>query len=74
MGEESISQNIEQPNEEKHRLWPVAIDEKGEIVGLPKEVSANEVILFKESDGRWWAANPSPDILEEIRMWRTDWQ
>ncbi|MEK7542854.1 MAG: hypothetical protein AAB503_00920 [Patescibacteria group bacterium] len=62
-----------QPETQKNpRLWPVEI--KGdEIIGLPEGVSRKDVILFIENDGSWWAANPSPEVWEEIKMWRTDY-
>ncbi|MDO8557017.1 MAG: hypothetical protein Q7R98_00950 [Candidatus Jorgensenbacteria bacterium] len=54
------------------RLWRVEL-RGSEIIGLPEGVSPHDVLLFKENDGSWWAANPSKEILEEIKMWRTDW-
>jgi hypothetical protein len=59
--------------EERHRTWPVTIGSKGNVVGLPPHLTEHDVVLFKDSDGGWKAQNPSPELLEEIKMWRTDW-
>ncbi len=63
------------PSKEKRRLWQVEIGKNGEIIGLPEKVSVQDVILFLGPDKKWWAENPSPEILEEIRLWRgeTGW-
>src|SRR3989344_2164383 len=58
---------------EIHPTWPVTIDEHGDVHGLPEGKSRTDVIVFAGPDGKWYAQNPSPETLEEIRMWRTDW-
>ncbi len=58
----------------EHPSWPVTIGEGGVVLGLPEGVSQKDVILFKGPEGNWWAQNPSEELLEEIRLWRTDWQ
>lgn len=57
----------------KERLWQVSLDKEGNVIGLPEGVAPKDVVLFKRDDGKWWAANPSSEVLEEIRMWRSDW-
>jgi len=72
--EEKFSKLETSSSKEKRRLWQVKIGEKGEISGLPEEVSAENVIFFLGPDKKWWAENPSPEILEEMRLWRSDWK
>lgn len=55
------------------RAWPIEIGPKGEIIGLPEGIKREDVILRIESDGSWWAYNPSQEIIEEIKKWRSDW-
>jgi hypothetical protein len=59
--------------EEKHPSWKVTIDRSGNIEGLPEGISNKDVIVFKGNDDQWYAQNPSPELLQEIRLWRTDW-
>ena len=58
---------------EEHPTWRITFDEAGNINGLPPEVPKDRVIIFMGSDGKWLAQNPSPEILEEIKLWRSDW-
>ena len=62
-----------EPSKEGKRLWRVNFDQKGNIIGLPERISPRDVIIFEGNDGSWWAENPSPEILEEIQKWRSDW-
>lgn len=72
MGKESTPTKAEPQKEKKKRLWQVTFDQKGNLLGLPKGVSRKDVIVFIGKDGKWWAENPSPEILEERQMWRSD--
>ncbi len=56
-----------------HLFWPIIIDEERNIHGLPADVLEKDVIVFKGSDGGWWAQNPTAELLEEKRRWRHDW-
>ncbi|GEM_PF-5083520 len=58
----------------EHPSWQVSIGEKGEILGLPQGVSQKDVVVFLGSDGKWYAQNPSPELMEEKRLWRSDWE
>lgn len=73
--EEKFSESGTDSSKEKRRLWQVEFGKNGEIIGLPEGVSVQDVILFLGPDKKWWAENPSPKILEEIRLWRggTGW-
>ncbi len=73
--EEKFSESETDSSKEKRRLWQVKIRENGGITGLPEGISPQDVILFLGPDNKWWAENPSPEILEEIRLWRggTGW-
>ena len=44
--EEKFSKLETSSSKEKRRLWQVKIGEKGEISGLPEEVSPEKVIFF----------------------------
>ncbi|MBI2628402.1 MAG: hypothetical protein HYW71_03235 [Candidatus Niyogibacteria bacterium] len=72
--EEKFSESEKSFSKEKRRLWQIEIGEKGEISGLPEGVSFEDVIIFLGPDKKWWAENPSPEILKEIRLWRSDWK
>lgn len=58
---------------EEHPTWPVTIDEHGNIHGLPEGKEPRDVIVLMGNDGKWYAQNPSPETLEEMRAWRPDW-
>ncbi|OIO50640.1 MAG: hypothetical protein AUJ45_02710 [Parcubacteria group bacterium CG1_02_50_68] len=57
----------------EHETWPVTFDVAGDLHGLPEGISRKDIIVFQGSDGKWYAQNPSTELLEEIRLWRTDW-
>lgn len=59
---------------ESHEIWPVTFDAKGNLYGLPEGIPRERVILFLGEDNKWYAQNPSPELLEQLRWWRTDWQ
>jgi hypothetical protein len=66
--------NIEsEPQRGEHPTWEVSLDEKGGIEGLPEGIKPQDVILFLGPKGQWLAQNPSPELLEEIKQWRSDW-
>ena len=66
--------NIEsEPRGEEHPTWEVSLDEKGGIEGLPEGIKPQDVILFLGPKGQWLAQNPSSELLEEIKQWRSDW-
>ncbi|MHB8860464.1 MAG: hypothetical protein ACYC48_01875 [Minisyncoccota bacterium] len=54
--------------------WPVTFDKDGNVRGLPEGKSRSDVVLSQGSDGKWYAQDLSPETLEEIRLWRADWQ
>ena len=56
-----------------HPTYEIIIDSRGNVVGLPPHLTRKGVILFLDSKGNWRAQNPSPRLLEEIKMWRSDW-
>lgn len=70
-----MTQQLEKrpPSEERSRLWQISFGQKGEIQGLPRDVSRRDVIIFLDKKNQWWAANPPPELLKEIKMWRNDW-
>ena len=57
----------------EHTSWMVTFDASGNMKGLPEDVSNKDVLVFIGNDGKWYAQKPSPELLEEIRQWRTDW-
>lgn len=73
MGNHSAERQPEAGQSREKRRWHVHFDQKGDIIGLPESVSRKDVIVFLDADGGWQAANPPPEILEEIKMWRSDW-
>jgi len=64
----------EEKGSEGHPSWPVSFDEKGRLLGLPPDKTEKDVIVFKGNDGKWYAQNPSSELLEELGQWRTDWR
>lgn len=69
MAQESLES---EPQGEEHPSWPISF-EKGEISGLPENVKPKDVIVFMGPDGNWYAQNPSQELLNEIKLWRSDW-
>jgi hypothetical protein len=63
-----------QEGEKKKEIWPVSFSQDGKILGLPKEVKPEEVIVFIGPDGKWYAQLPSKETLKEIEHWRADWR
>jgi len=61
------------PDKDDHPSWPVEFDEKGNLHGLPPGILEQNILLFKNSDGKWMAQNPSDELRQEIKKWRTDW-
>jgi len=61
------------PDKDDYPSWPVEFDEKGNLHGLPPGILEKNVLLFKNSDGKWIAQNPSDELRQEIKKWRTDW-
>ncbi|MFA6408437.1 MAG: hypothetical protein WCW36_03155 [Candidatus Paceibacterota bacterium] len=61
---------------EEHKVYPVTRDEHGDIHGLPEGKSAKDVIVFQGNDKLWYAQDPeeSPEIVDDIKAWREDWQ
>lgn len=58
---------------EEHPMWPITIDEHGDIHGLPDGKEPRDVIVLMGHDGKWYAQNPSTETLKEIHTWRSDW-
>ena len=57
-----------------HPSWEITFDPTGKSLGLPETVSQKDVIVFLGHDNKWYAQKPSPELLDEIRLWRTDWK
>ena len=58
---------------ENHPTWEVFFDKDGNPVGLPPGITRGDAIFFLGNDGKWYAQNPSLELIEEIKMWRSDW-
>lgn len=58
---------------ENHPTWEVFFDKDGNPVGLPAGVTRKDTLFFLGNDGKWYAQNPSAELIEEIKMWRSDW-
>jgi len=43
-------------------------------MGLPAGIAPKDVILFLGNNGKWYAGKPTPDLIAENKLWRTDWQ
>lgn len=66
--------NLEnEPQFEEHQTWEVSFDDQGKIQGLPEGIESKDVIVFLGPNGEWLAQNPSPELLKEIQLWRSDW-
>ncbi len=65
--------NSEHESKKEHQSWVVTFDASGNINGLPEGISKKDILVFIGNDGKWYAQNPSPELLKEIRLWRTDW-
>lgn len=50
--------------------WPVTYDKKGNLLGLPPNISERDVIVFIGNDGRHYAQLSSPELIEEQRLWQ----
>ena len=74
LSEEEVAAMKAAESKESHPSWQVTFAENGDILGLPPEVTNKDVIVFLGTDGKWWAQNPSPELLAEIRLWRSDWR
>jgi hypothetical protein len=65
MAEENLES---EPQSKEHPTWEVSFED-GKIRGLPEGVGPKNVIVFIGPQGRWFAQNPSPELLEEIKLW-----
>src|SRR3989344_3165265 len=67
-GKKLTAEEIEKRKNE-HPTWSVSINLDGSVNGLPSGISINDIVLFLGNDGKWYAQNPSRELLEEMRMW-----
>lgn len=58
---------------ESHPTWDIFFDKDGNPVGLPPHIKRGDTIFFLGNNGQWHAQNPSPELIEEIKKWRSDW-
>jgi len=59
-------------DQEKPVLWEVTYDKDGNILGLPPGISRRDIIEFEGNDGKHYAQLPTPELIEERKMWRSD--
>ncbi len=72
LSQEEIKLQIQELKKE-HPTWDIFFDQKGNPIGLPPNIKRGDAIFFLGNDGKWYAQNPSPELIEEIKMWRSDW-
>lgn len=58
---------------ESHPTWQIFYDKNGDPVGLPPGITRKDALFFLGNDGKWYAQNPSAELIKEIKMWRSDW-
>jgi len=72
LGSEEVKRGVEELKE-SHPTWKIFFDKDGNPVGLPPGLRKGDAIFFLGNNGQWHAQNPSPELIEEIKMWRSDW-
>ncbi len=58
--------------QEKPVPWEITYDKKGKIVGLPTGVFEKDIIVFIGNDKKHYAQLPTPELIKERKMWRSD--
>lgn len=72
--QEERPKSPEPESKEEHPVWEVTLDNSGNIKnGLPKGISPEDVITFKGNDGKWYAQNPTPELLRERGFYITNY-